>query len=159
MDQGIAALAGASIGIIGTLIAAHLSGRQQRAQWRRQVRRDAYGAFISRYDAAVRAGQAAELAIREDRLDTGIDQNFAEKVREARDALVAVQLEGPEGIAIRAESAMSDLDTWAWGLDLLISGDGTLTAEETLEFTDGREEKCAHALAEIIALGRKLLTR
>ncbi|MFB7359408.1 proline dehydrogenase [Streptomyces gardneri] len=159
MDQGIAALAGAAIGIIGTLGAAHLTGRAQRAQWRRQVRRDAYSVFISRYDAAVRAGQEAVFAIREDRFEDSINQAFLGKVREARGALTPVQLEGPEALAWRAESATRQLDTWSYIVDRLINGDGTLTADMAIESADRDEERCTEELAKIIELGRKLLNQ
>ncbi|MER5350699.1 hypothetical protein ABT093_10240 [Kitasatospora sp. NPDC002551] len=50
MDQGLAAVLGAAVGVLGSTLASALAGRQQersqREHWRRQRRRDAYAAFM-----------------------------------------------------------------------------------------------------------------
>ncbi|WP_188270170.1 MULTISPECIES: hypothetical protein [unclassified Streptomyces] len=90
MEQGIAALAGAAIGILGTAGAAHFTGRAQRAQWRRQARRDAYSVFSARYDAALRVGRDTITAIRTDRVGSSSTQQLGMKIREVYDALTPV---------------------------------------------------------------------
>ncbi|MGW3119203.1 hypothetical protein ACWDBW_19010 [Streptomyces sp. NPDC001107] len=112
MDQGIAALLGATVGVLGTVAAAAISGwssRQQlraqagidHAQWRRQARRDAYSAFLA---PAHEAGNALKQAARS--LIGEVDVSEADRrLQTAHDNLTAVHaawaalaVEGPEAV-------------------------------------------------------------
>lgn len=127
MDQGIAGLAGAIagglIGIVGTLGAAQLTGRdQKRAQhdeWRRQVRRDAYSQFITRASRALAAGNAAHTAARANQLDAGAYTALADAAREVEEALALVLLEGPEEAGIAADEVNSEVQGWKFAIGWL----------------------------------------
>ncbi|MEU1004414.1 hypothetical protein [Streptomyces tibetensis] len=112
VDQGIAALLGAAVGVLGTVSASAISGwsgRQQirtqsivdHAQWRRQSRRDAYSAFLA---PAHEARNALKRAART--LINGADVEAAHRqLQVAHDSLGEVQaawaalaVEGPESV-------------------------------------------------------------
>ncbi|MER5978680.1 hypothetical protein ABT142_19535 [Streptomyces sp. NPDC001857] len=133
MDQGIAGLAGAIagglIGITGTLGAARLTGRSQeraqRDQWRRQIRRDAYGQFISKASQAIAAAEVAHDAAR-DNQSHAADAYRALVAAEAalEEAYVLVMLEGPDEAAESADEAHSRVRAWKIAVGWLLEVSG-----------------------------------
>ncbi|WP_157847706.1 hypothetical protein [Streptomyces violens] len=123
MDQGLAALLGASVGVTGTVIASAITGwstRQQvraqamaeHAQWRRQVRRDAYGAFLAPAGESRNALKVAGRAFVGERDTEEIDR----RLQEAHDQLALAQaawanlaIEGPEPVEQAARSVYTTL--------------------------------------------------
>ncbi|WP_093471293.1 MULTISPECIES: hypothetical protein [unclassified Streptomyces] len=134
MDQGIAGLAGAVagglIGIVGTLGAARLTGRDQsrsqREQWHRQIRRETYSQYIVKYTTAVKAGNAAHEAVFKERTDAeALLRGFEAAVHEVEVARTLVALEGPEEVADAAVDALTELSPWVWGLSVVWKGEDT----------------------------------
>ncbi|MBB1245842.1 hypothetical protein GL263_20125 [Streptomyces durbertensis] len=119
MDQGLAALLGATVGVLGTIAASMISSastrrqwegqaRVEHAQWRRQLRRDAYSAFLAPAHEARSALKAAARALIGDRPDTA---EADRRLRIAQDQLVLVQVawaslavEGPDSVERAAHS-------------------------------------------------------
>ncbi|MEU8306080.1 hypothetical protein AB0C84_21230 [Actinomadura sp. NPDC048955] len=106
MDAGVAALLGAAVGSFSTLGAAVVNGRTQartqRAQWRRQYRRDAYAAYLGALhdrdiamDAILKALQAASPDLAE--VDRTV-QHFITLARDVHRAAEVVIIEGPPSI-------------------------------------------------------------
>lgn len=123
MDQGIAALAGAGIGVVGSLGTAGLAylaagrqardrGRIEHAQKLREERRAAYRLFQRAAepidDALHRVGMGAVdgpassflLTSRNLRLS---EQEISDAVRELRKLLIEIQLNGPDAAAAAAQ--------------------------------------------------------
>ncbi|MFF3958441.1 hypothetical protein ACFYY1_35285 [Streptomyces sp. NPDC001890] len=104
-------LIGAGLGAGGAILSARITGdRQARAthdQWRRQMRRDAYARFITVTLPAFETLHAVRNAVTEEGwLGPGIDQQRADlegHLRELREALVIVNLEGPESVSTAAD--------------------------------------------------------
>ncbi|MET7715155.1 hypothetical protein [Streptomyces sp. NPDC005407] len=123
MDQGVAALLGAAVGVLGTVATSAISGwlgRQQvetqarvdHAQWRRQVRRDAYSAFLAPANESRNALKLAARALIGE-VDVGVADR---KLQVAQDHLQAVQaawaslaVEGPESVEQAARSVKTGL--------------------------------------------------
>jgi len=123
VDQGIAALLGATVGVLGTVSAAAVSGwsiRQQiraqagidHAQWRRQARRDAYSAFLAPAHEAGNALKQAARALIGDVEVTEADR----RLLAAHDSLTAVHaaraalaVEGPEAVEQLAHGVKAGL--------------------------------------------------
>ncbi|MFG2985755.1 proline dehydrogenase [Streptomyces sp. NPDC048258] len=115
MDSGLAALVGAAIGSAASLGAAFVSGRvqarSQHAQWRRQVRRDAYTQYLT-------ALHARDVALDEVLRALGPDahalhtvdervRDFVSLARQVHRSAEVVLLEGPASMA-DAVSRVSD---------------------------------------------------
>ncbi|WP_200300702.1 hypothetical protein [Streptomyces adelaidensis] len=112
MDQGIAALLGATVGVLGTVSASAISGwsnRQQirtqaridHAHWRRQARRDAYSAFLTpAHEARTTLRQAARALIGD--VDTATADQRLQAAQEhlgaVQAAWAALAIEGPESV-------------------------------------------------------------
>ncbi|MET9456323.1 hypothetical protein ABZY05_14755 [Streptomyces canus] len=131
MSEGIYTLAGAVVGglvgVLGTIGAARVTGRDQRQnqheQWRRQLRRDAYSLFLMRAGAALRAANTAHESARTDASD--VSQRFDElKVacEQLEEASTLVTLEGPGNIADAAMNAYFRIDAWRIALRAAHSG-------------------------------------
>ncbi|MFD7505279.1 hypothetical protein [Streptomyces sp. NPDC059850] len=127
MSEGIYTLAGAVvgglIGVVGTVAAARLTGRDQREHWRRQVRRDAYSTFIVRAGEALRVGRATHEAARVE--EPGVMDAIKElegAVSQVEEAATLVALEGPEEIADVAANIYFRLDAWPRALCTAYSG-------------------------------------
>ncbi|MEU0390273.1 hypothetical protein [Streptomyces chartreusis] len=119
MDQGLAALLGATVGVVGTVVASTISSastrrqlegqaRVEHSQWRRQLRRDAYSAFLapanesrSALKMAARAlvGDAPDVAEADRRLQIAQDQLVL-----VRAAWASLAVEGPESVERAAHS-------------------------------------------------------
>ncbi|MFG2276790.1 hypothetical protein ACGFNY_44405 [Streptomyces chartreusis] len=123
MDQGIAALLGATVGVLGTVCASALSGwssRQQigaqarvdHAHWRRQARRDAYSTFLAPANATRNAlKQAARTLIGDVDID-GADHHLHDahaKLGEVQAAWAALAVEGPESVEQAANGVKTAL--------------------------------------------------
>ncbi|MET9667446.1 hypothetical protein ABZY19_18940 [Streptomyces sp. NPDC006475] len=125
MDQGVAALLGAAVGVLGTVAASAISGwsnrrqvqtqaRVDHAHWRRQVRRDAYSAFLAPANESRTALKAAARA-----LIGEVDVEEADrKLHVAQDHLRAVQaaraslaVEGPESVEQAAHGVKTGLNS------------------------------------------------
>ncbi|MEV5164020.1 hypothetical protein [Streptomyces werraensis] len=139
MDQGIAGLLGAAIGgavgVVGTMGAARLTSREQRRaqhdQWRRQVRRDAYSAFILEVRRASEAGKMASHVF----LTQGPDapakiEDFYQAAHKVQQLATLVSLEGPEAIADASTSLVRS--TWRW-VQMMRLGHWDPGSEETRE--------------------------
>lgn len=119
MDQGLAALLGATVGVVGTVAASAISSGATRRQlegqakvehshWRRQLRREAYSAFLAPANESRTALKMAARAL------VGDAPDMAEADRQLRigqDQLALVQatwaglaIEGPESVEQAAHS-------------------------------------------------------
>ncbi|WP_199896889.1 hypothetical protein [Streptomyces niger] len=121
MSEGAFTLAGAVvgglIGVVGTIGAARLTGRDQRRnqheQWRREVRRDAYSAFITRATQALRIGTVAhESAQRSEAEVTSLIDDLETAAALAEEAASLVALEGPQEIGNLTTNISFRLDLW-----------------------------------------------
>jgi gas vesicle protein len=111
------AVVGGLIGVVGTMGAAHLTGRSQRRsqheQWRRQVRRDAYSAFITRAAQAIRQGHSAhEAAQKGDRGATDLIKELGVAAAQVEQAATLVSLEGPEDVSDGAANIQIGIGRW-----------------------------------------------
>ncbi|MFI0727636.1 hypothetical protein ACH4S9_01235 [Streptomyces sp. NPDC021225] len=123
MDQGIAALLGASIGVTGTVLASAITGwstrqqvraqaRAEHAHWRRQVRRDAYSAFLAPASESQNALKIAGRAFVGERDTEEIDRRLQQAVGQlalARAAWANLAVEGPEAVEQAARSVYTTL--------------------------------------------------
>ncbi|MCL8015915.1 hypothetical protein [Streptomyces sp. AS02] len=123
MDQGIAALLGATVGVLGTVSASAMSGwssRQQiraqatvdHAQWRRQARRDAYSAFLAPAHETRNALKRAARAL----IDGAEVEEAHRQLQAAHDTLgqaqaawSALAVEGPDSVEQAANSVKTAL--------------------------------------------------
>lgn len=130
MDQGIAGLVGAGlgglIGVIGTLWATRLAGKDQRRSqhehWRRQQRRDVYSRLVSEASEAVRVGGSAQDALLDhDPSAAGLCEQFSEMIHKLDTAESLVVLEGPEELGEEASDLITDLHHWATNLAYVIA--------------------------------------
>ncbi|GAA3908162.1 hypothetical protein GCM10023084_70460 [Streptomyces lacrimifluminis] len=124
MDQGLAAVLGATVGVLGTVSASAISGwsaRQQvqsqakieHAQWRRQTRRDAYSAFLAPANEARTTLKIAARALIGDNPDL---PEADRRLQVAQEQLAVVQaawaglaVEGPEPVEQAAHSVRTGL--------------------------------------------------
>ncbi|MFC8142971.1 hypothetical protein ACFUKV_14675 [Streptomyces paradoxus] len=127
MDQGLAAVLGSAVGVLGTSMAASLAFWQGRwvtrqqlsganSQWRRQVQREAYGAFMTQYMKASRflvetATATKSRQYTEADLD-GLTSAIREHRGELMSAMVAVKLEGPPELGDLAQEALGAITEW-----------------------------------------------
>ncbi|MFI7103524.1 hypothetical protein ACIBK8_29735 [Streptomyces sp. NPDC050161] len=123
MDQGIAALLGATLGVLGTVLASTVnnwSNRQQvqaqlqaeKAQWHRQTRRDAYSAFLAPAGEAQTALQAAGRAFVGTRDTPEIERRLRaaeDQLQNARATCAHVAIEGPETVERAARRVYTSL--------------------------------------------------
>lgn len=124
MSAGEIALVGAVAGIVasvvgagGAVMAARLAGRHQsrsqHAHWRRQVRRDAYAAFldsIAQFNELRRSYR--ECFMLGQPMPTGTAESLREVIRSIEKALFIVELEGPAEVAAEAETVMRAIGDW-----------------------------------------------
>ncbi|MFJ9147079.1 hypothetical protein ACIRP7_03200 [Streptomyces sp. NPDC102270] len=119
MDQGLAALLGATVGVIGTVAASAMSSgatrrqlegqaKVEHAQWRRHLRRDAYSAFLAPANESRSALKMAGRALIGDASDVA---EADRRLQIAQDQLVLVQaawaslaVEGPDSVEQAAHS-------------------------------------------------------
>ncbi|MGY0061476.1 hypothetical protein ACWY4P_33895 [Streptomyces sp. LZ34] len=123
MDQGIAALLGASIGVAGTVIASAITGwstrqqvraqaRAEHAHWRRQTRRDAYSAFLAPASESQNALKMAGRAFIGERDREEIDRRLQQAHDQLALALAAwanLAVEGPETVEQAARGVYTTL--------------------------------------------------
>lgn len=120
MDQGIAALLGALVGVGGSALASFLSGRHQaaaeRAHWRRQSRRDAYAAFIEAVERFYDEIEQARTLLIQVRPDTEAASAHITQAKTHADELdrktSLILLEGPDEVASAAESINECAEAW-----------------------------------------------
>jgi hypothetical protein len=149
VDQGLAALLGASVGVTGTVAASAITGWSARlhiaaqakadyAQWRRQARRDAYSAFLV---PANEARNALKLA---GRAFVGVrdTKEVNRRLREAQGHLQLVQatwasltIEGPQPVEQAANGVRTALHSMhttllAWEAAPLNAPDGNVSFVE-----------------------------
>ncbi|WP_282703737.1 hypothetical protein [Streptomyces sp. CC219B] len=125
MDQGIAGLAGAAIGgligVVGTLGAArHTSKELRRSQhehWRRQVRRDAYSAFLTQAQVVIDTGnRAGETMPRVAIEHVSAMQQEQDRLWSLRNTVL---LEGPPDVVRGADHVYEILADWTAALRTL----------------------------------------
>ncbi|WP_127151869.1 hypothetical protein [Streptomyces lydicus] len=165
MSEGVigivGTLVGGMLGVVGTLASARLTGRDQRRnqheQWRRQVRRDAYSAFVIRAGHALRLANVAHEAARTD------DSNAAElldelsrAVDQVEEAATLVELEGPEAIGNAAVNIQFRIDAWYRALDRACNGSREQQTEAWSRAADASQEAEDQA-EQFISLCRRLL--
>ncbi|WP_328974175.1 hypothetical protein [Streptomyces canus] len=128
MDQGIAALLGATVGVLGTISTSAITGwssRQQvrtqarvdHAHWRRQVRREAYSAFLTpahgAHDALRRAARALIGNTNTEEADHQL-QVAQEKMGLVQATWAVLAVEGPETVeqaANKVKTALHSMHT------------------------------------------------
>ncbi|MER6623898.1 hypothetical protein [Streptomyces sp. NPDC000931] len=112
MDQGLAALLGATVGVAGTVLASAITGwsarqqvqaqaRAEHAHWRRQVRRDAYSAFLAPASEAQHALKMAGRAFMGEEDVEEVDrrlQHAQGQLALAQAAWANLAVEGPETV-------------------------------------------------------------
>lgn len=125
VDQGLAALLGASIGVVGTVAASAISGWSARvhvadqakadhAQWRRQSRRDAYSAFLAPANDARRSLRLAGRAFIGVRDVQEVERHMhtaEENLQLVQDAWASLAIEGPEPVEQAANGVRTALQS------------------------------------------------
>ncbi|MEU5611699.1 hypothetical protein ACI2L4_28275 [Streptomyces sparsogenes] len=125
MDQGIAAVLGAAVGVAGTTLASLLAGRNQaaaeQAHWRRQSRRDAYAAFIEASEHVHDHAEQAHRFLDQDAPDVGAAETHIAQARGYVDELdrknSLVLLEGPHEVADAAQEINNCVEAWVDALE------------------------------------------
>ncbi|MCX5048244.1 hypothetical protein [Streptomyces sp. NBC_00474] len=123
MDQGLAAVLGAFVGVVGATTTSILTGwhtrqqsrdqaRMDHARWRREVRRDAYAAtLVPITEAREVARQASRALVRED-AGTDVERllgRLDELIHAIRASCARLYLEGPKEVAAAADAVLSAL--------------------------------------------------
>ncbi|MFF4273496.1 hypothetical protein [Streptomyces sp. NPDC001536] len=173
MDQGIAALLGATVGVLGTVSASAISGwsnRQQigaqarvdHAHWRRQARRDAYSAFLAPANGTRNALKLAARALIGDSDVERADHHLHEahdRLSEVQATWAALAVEGPESVEQAANSVKTALHSMhttllAWRDSAGVAPDRNVTFVErhAVEVTTVSERISAFATAARAAL-------
>ncbi|MFB7370328.1 hypothetical protein ACFC0D_10845 [Streptomyces sp. NPDC056222] len=124
MNAGEIALVGAVAGIVASIVgaggavaAARLTGRHQarsqHAHWRRQVRRDAYAAFLDSVAQSneLRRSHRERTLLGQD-APTGTADSLRELIRRTEKSLFIVELEGPAAVAVEAANVMRSIADW-----------------------------------------------
>ncbi|WP_143652599.1 hypothetical protein [Streptomyces sp. 13-12-16] len=123
MDQGLAALLGATVGVAGTVLASAITGwsarqqvqaqaRAEHAHWRRQVRRDAYSAFLAPASECQHALKMAGRAFVGERDTEEVDRRLQQaqgQLALAQAAWANLAVEGPEAVEQAARSVYTTL--------------------------------------------------
>ncbi|MCD9593532.1 hypothetical protein [Streptomyces sp. 8ZJF_21] len=124
MNAGEIALVGAVAGIVasivgagGAVVAARLTGRyqsrSQHAHWRRQVRREAYAAFL---DSVAQFNELRrfyrERTLLGQTMPEGTTDRLRALIRSIEKALFIVELEGPPEVATQADIVMRSIADW-----------------------------------------------
>lgn len=127
MDQGLAAVLGGAVGVLGTGLTASLGFWQARwvtrqqitgtnDQWRRQMQREAYGAFLERYLKLTRFLGETEKKIRTREYTEADAARVASSAGSQLDDLltstITVQLEGPAELGTRAHEGHEAMRKW-----------------------------------------------
>ncbi|MGW4913142.1 hypothetical protein [Streptomyces sp. NPDC004270] len=149
MDEGRAAVYGALVGVVGTLLGSCFTWLQLRtqakannAQWRRQIQRDSYGVLIEGVNSLRktfepierRALASACTAVDRDQLETA-KTTLSDEIDAAT---IIVALEGPEAISDLAFRVSHAVRAWGAALqdltEAVIDGETDLDAKKTLEY-------------------------
>ncbi|MFG1666286.1 hypothetical protein [Streptomyces sp. Y7] len=154
MDQGRAAVYGALVGVVGTLLGSCFTWLQLRTQakannamWRRQIQRDSYGVLIERIDALRKAFEPIERRAQAS-ASTGTDLDQLETAKETLfaefdAATIVVMLEGPTPIAELAIQVGHGLRAWGAALEDLAkavtNGESDLDSKRALTRSVGQE--------------------
>lgn len=123
MDQGLAALLGATVGVAGTVLASAITGwsarqqvqaqaRAEHAHWRRQMRRDAYSAFLAPASECRHALKMAGRAFVGEPDTEEIDRRLQDaqgQLALAQAAWANLAVEGPEAVEQAARSVYTKL--------------------------------------------------
>ncbi|MGV9563932.1 hypothetical protein [Streptomyces sp. NPDC003480] len=135
MDQGLAAVLGAGVGVIGTLgtafltyVATRQQGRVEHGQWLREQRQRAYEDFLIAYDRFTGAAIALEDALK--RGQTEVPQDLSASFRDSLETFISarsrVAVTGPAfasqsagKVAALLREVSTSLEAW---LDDLLSG-------------------------------------
>jgi len=149
MDQGLAALLGATVGVVGTVVASAISSGSTRrqmegqakvehSQWRRQLRRDAYSAFLAPANESRSALKTAARALVGDAPDVA---EADRRLQIAQDQLVLVQaawaglaVEGPESVEQAAHGVHPGLHSMH--TTLLAWRDSSGSADRNVNFVE-----------------------
>lgn len=164
VDQGLAALLGATVGVAGTVAASAISGwsvgqnvraqaKVDHAQWRRQARRDAYSAFLGpageAQDALKLAGRAfiGERDVEEVDRQLRTAQEFLRAVRSARASLA---IEGPSSVEQAANGVHTGLQSMNATL-LAWQGAPSDASDRNVPFVERHAEEVATSSERLIA--------
>lgn len=154
MDQGIAALLGATVGVLGSVSTSAISGwssrrqilaqaRVDHAQWRRQARRDAYSAFLAPAHETLNAlkGVARALVGNSDGAAADPQLQVAhDRLGEVQAAWAALAVEGPESVEQAANGVKTALHSMhttllAWRDSPEYPGNVTFVERHAVEVT------------------------
>lgn len=130
---------GAAIGSVATLGTAYITGAAQdrlhERQWLRQVRREAYGAFLNATMERFEAGEAAAKAVAQNRHDDSREHVHQARTRAAamRRAAAIVAVEGPPRSVMPRYGSATGLIAGCW-----TSGNGSRLARPKLVMRDMR---------------------
>ncbi|MFJ5529337.1 hypothetical protein [Streptomyces sp. NPDC093261] len=134
MDQGLAAVLGAFVGVVGATTTAVLTGRHTRrqsrdqartdhARWRREVRRDAYAATLVPITEAREVARRASRALVRGDAETDVERllgRLDELIHAIRASCARLSLEGPKEVAAAADAVLgalhvvdNNLATWS----------------------------------------------
>ncbi|WP_344522412.1 hypothetical protein [Streptomyces rectiviolaceus] len=118
-----AAVVGAALGATGAVRAARVTGRSQNrgqhVQWRRQVRRDAFAAYLTAvngwYDTLAKVGAKAGLPpTPESAAEFAAElRDVGAALKQTHDCYSIVRLEGPAEVSERAEALLDVLSHWS----------------------------------------------
>ncbi|MFE5922973.1 hypothetical protein [Streptomyces sp. NPDC056468] len=125
MDQGLAAVLGAVVGVAGAIAATMLAGLHQsnaeRGHWRRQSRRDTYGAFATAaeraYDCAIEAERLLEAVPPDLNLAKSKIENMRTHVDEADRLSTIIALEGPRKVEEVCSELNETMESWVEGME------------------------------------------
>ncbi|MEU5108431.1 hypothetical protein AB0H07_40285 [Streptomyces sp. NPDC021354] len=127
MDQGLAAVLGASVGVVGTTAVGALGwlsartqvraqARAERQQWRSQHRRETYSKFLVEAEAASKTMEEAYFRLMEPPTVALLDQvqslmrEYSEQSRNARSTLASVSIEGPPEALAAAREVLDQME-------------------------------------------------
>ncbi|MFE0685789.1 hypothetical protein ACFW17_33995 [Streptomyces sp. NPDC058961] len=150
MDSGVAAVMGAAVGVVGTTLAAAVSGlsaqRQVRAEhrhWRRQLRRDAYSAFTAKADELYKALKEINAELIKPGADFAALRESLGAPRRLlhgglAEAQATVEIEGPEKLARMAGELSRSLSACAAALSAATLRQGAINPSAVTEPQGGR---------------------
>ncbi|MEU6764829.1 hypothetical protein ABZ916_20145 [Streptomyces sp. NPDC046853] len=115
----VAAVLGATVGAGGAVRAAKSQNRGQHVQWRRQVRRDAFAAFLTAINDChdkilALCANVGRAPTPESAATFAVEvRDLAAVLKQCQDCYNIVRLEGPAEVSSRAEALMELLSQWS----------------------------------------------
>ncbi|WP_159043258.1 hypothetical protein [Streptomyces sp. NBRC 110028] len=123
MDQGLAALLGAFVGVVGTTASAVVAGRYLRqqardqahidhARWRREIRQEAYAATLVPITEAREVARQASRALVQAQAEADVASLLGQLdklIRTIQASCARLHLEGPHEVAASGEAVLTAL--------------------------------------------------